>query len=190
MIIYAKHNKEEGSMLIESVVAISIFMVGFGSVLALNAQALHIVPQISKRLIASQLAQEGVEIVRNHITTNAIRGNPFNFGLSDGYYPVFSGIAEGPVVDTANFCGVGVGPSPSCLTKLFLPASGVGNYTTNFLVGDKETSFRRVVHISTGNHEVRVNSIVTWDGSIPSVDTCRASQGDCINIEDHLFDWQ
>ncbi|MEK7498934.1 MAG: hypothetical protein AAB611_03710 [Patescibacteria group bacterium] len=76
-------------MLIESIVAISIFMVGFGSVLALNTQALHIVPQISKRLIASELAQEGVEIVRNHITTNAIRGNAFNANISGGYYSLF-----------------------------------------------------------------------------------------------------
>ena len=89
LIMHREYKKERGSMLIESIVAISIFMVGFGSVLALNTQALHIVPQISKRLIASELAQEGVEIVRNHITTNAIRGNAFNANISGGYYSLF-----------------------------------------------------------------------------------------------------
>ncbi|MBI5153298.1 MAG: hypothetical protein HZA36_02460 [Parcubacteria group bacterium] len=172
---------EKGSMLIEAIVAISVFMIGFGSVLTLNAQALHIVPQISKRLIASELAQEGVEIVRNHITTNAIRGNPFNFGLSDGSYSVFSDISEGPMVGVS--CGA------TCPTALFLPSSGLGNYTTNS--SGKPTPFRRVVVTNTTKpHEVQVNSIVTWDDSIPSMTGCAASRGNCINVEDHLFDWQ
>ncbi|MBI5421496.1 MAG: hypothetical protein HZA35_04285 [Parcubacteria group bacterium] len=174
--------KEKGSMLIEAIVAISIFMVAFGSVLALNAQALHIVPQISKRLIASELAQEGVEIVRNHITTNAIRSKAFNDGINvDGYYPAFSDVSsEGPTVGVP--CALG-----SCQTALFLPSGGQGNYTTNPL--GKPTPFRRVVLIATGTHEVKVNSIVAWDNSI-DLSTCMTSRDDCINIEDHLFDWQ
>ena len=187
LIMHREYKKVRGSMLIESIVAISIFMVGFGSVLALNTQALHIVPQISKRLIASELAQEGVEIVRNHITTNAIRGNAFNANISGGYYSVFSGVAEGPVIDINNPCNSD--PGVSCLTQLYLPSNGSGSYTTQS-AGGKVTPFRRAVYINTGNHEVIVNSIVTWDGSVPSLGVCRASQGDCINVEDHLFDWQ
>ncbi len=174
--------KERGSLLIEAIVAISIFMVGFGSVLVLNAQALHIVPQISRRLIAAELAQEGVEIVRNHITTNAIRGGVFNANLQDGYYSAYSAL-EGPVLTGGQYCGV----SP-CSTQLYI-SDATKNYSP--IVGGTQTSFKRTVYVQTvANNEVRINSIVTWDGSEPSLGNCATNQGECINVEDHIFDWQ
>ena len=183
---------EQGSMLIEAIVAISIFMVGFGSVLVLNAQALHIVPQISRQLIASELAQEGVEIIRNQITTNAIRGDVFNTNLSDGYHPVFSALSGGPTIDSVTCDPSSDLTSDVCVTQLYLPSlSLLGNYSVRHPLGtEQKTSFQRIVSITTGNHELKVNSIVTWDGSSPSLVSCPKTQNNCINVEDHLFDWQ
>ncbi|MDE1970105.1 MAG: hypothetical protein KGI50_00805 [Patescibacteria group bacterium] len=181
------HHYERGSLFLETVIALSIFMVGFGSVLALNARSLHSVSEVSNRLVAAELAQEGVEIVRNAVLTNVLNASStnstFNTNLPDGYYDVYSD-ASGPHMSAG--C-----PAHDCVpSQLFLSSSGY-----SYDGAGKPTVFRRIVHITTPTtpsvNELQVNSLVTWDGTDPfSPGACAVSQGNCLNVEDHLYNWQ
>lgn len=87
-----KHKKERGFTLLEVITAIFILTVGAGASFSLIQQTLLASSLIEFKLIASYLAQEGIEVVRNIRDTNWLqeqrntepaKSSPWNDGLCD-----------------------------------------------------------------------------------------------------------
>lgn len=66
--------KNESFTLLEAIFAISILTLTISGSFALISRLLSFSPQIQSKLIASYLAQEGIEIVRNIRDTNWVQG--------------------------------------------------------------------------------------------------------------------
>ena len=69
---------KKGFTLLEVITAIFILTVGVGGALSLMNQTLSTASIIEQRLIASYLAQEGIEIVRNIRDTNWLQSRDPN----------------------------------------------------------------------------------------------------------------
>ncbi len=77
-------NLKKGFSLIEALVAISILMVGILGAFILVVRTLASTPVVQARLVAANLAQEGVELVRVLRDTNFVNATDFREGLSNG----------------------------------------------------------------------------------------------------------
>lgn len=120
---------------------------------------------MADRFVASYLAAEGIEIVKNIVDNNLIAGRPWNEGLDDGDYEV-------------NYDDSSLQTNQNRSLK-FDPVSGLYSYS-----GANSTNFQRMVKIenSTGGEEITVNSKVQW--------LTRGSGRFVINLEDHFFNWR
>jgi Tfp pilus assembly protein PilV len=71
-----RKQKKQGFSLIESLLAIGVLIVGILSAFILVVRSLSNIPLIQSRLIAANLAQEGIELVRQKRDTNNLNGLP------------------------------------------------------------------------------------------------------------------
>lgn len=154
-----------GYLLIESIIAITILIIGFLSMLSLLSNSVSLSRVVSDQFVANYLAMEGIEIVENIISGNIIQGNPWNQGLeTPGDYQV-------------NYNSVELNSYNNSFI-LFDNDSKLYNYDKG-----KETPFKRKITISYPNiYEIKVNSIVSWSG--------RKGINSEINLENHFFDWK
>jgi len=83
-----KHKNKKAFSLIEALVAISILMIGILSAFILVIRTLANIPHVQSRLIAANLAQEGIELVRQIRDTNFINSATFRSGLESGEYQI------------------------------------------------------------------------------------------------------
>jgi hypothetical protein len=166
-------------MLIEAIVSIVILLTGFVATTSLAAQALRVSSLVSNRFIASKLAEEGLEVVRNMVVTNSMLApvdrRPFN---------VFP-LSTGPTVTDGVFRVAGSSTqfepcaTPNCADDvLLLDSQGTYSYASP----GSTTIFRRRIELKTiSPNEIRVNSIVLW----------RELGGDAqVNAEVHFFNWR
>ncbi|MDP3901890.1 MAG: type II secretion system protein [bacterium] len=171
--IYIKlDNSQKGELLIESMIAISIIVIGLLGIFTLLSESQSLNRVLSDRYIATYLASEGIEIVKNKIDTNYINNNDWSLGLSAGLYLV-------------NYNG-----SISLLSANPPPLRyDDGRDVYSYASGD-DTRFTRYIrisypfdrHLDGSNDEMRVNSIVNW--------TTRGGGDFEINLEDHFFNWR
>lgn len=155
--------QERGQLLIEAGVAISILVIGLLGILSLLSRSLSLNNVVSSRYIASNLAVEGIEVVKNLIDANVIQFNPWNENINTGSYEVaFDSLSLNSNQDRF---------------LLFDPTGNNYNYQTG-----QPTAFKRIIQITNiGSDEIRVNSAVNW----------RIRGGSySINLEDHFFDWR
>ena|SRR3989344_2224187 len=114
-------------------------------------------------LIAANLAQEGIEVVRNIRDRDSLMENSFGASLPDGSWRV--------QWNSASLLALGGDPP---LKKD--PVSKFFNYDTG-----TDTIFRRTINIFTVSpNEIRVISTVEWDVKSSSKST---------SAESHLFNW-
>jgi len=154
---------EEGQLLIESGVAISILVIGLLGIFGLLSRSLSLNNVVSSQYIASNLAAEGIEVVKNLIDANIIQRSPWNQGFSTGSYEL-------------SYDSLALDSNQSRFI-LFGSANNTYNYQTG-----QPTPYKRVIEITNiGSDEIKVNSIVTWQirGGSYSV-----------NLEDRFFNWR
>ncbi|MBI2633940.1 MAG: prepilin-type N-terminal cleavage/methylation domain-containing protein [Parcubacteria group bacterium] len=157
-----KYRKSEGFTLVEGLIASGLLVVGMAGVLALINSSLRLAAFAKDELIAANLAQEGVEIVRAIRDENWINDRAFNSGIGVGdfivHYPEtrLLGYQDMPLRFDSN-------------TGFFQYQSG-----TN-------TVFKRTITImGVSDNEFRVTSHVRWESrGIPF----------SVDVEDHLFNW-
>lgn len=167
-----RNNK--GQLLIESIIAISLIVIGLLGIFSLLSQSLGLRRVVSERYIATYLAAEGIEVVKNMIDTNYVATNgagPWNTGLNTpGDYEVqYNSDSLLPDQDR-NFN--------------YDPTNGIYSYEP----GGNPTAFKRKITISypgcpapnCENH-MQVNSLVTW--------VTRGGGVFDVNLEDHFYDW-
>ncbi len=156
-------NSNRGQLLIESGVAISILVVGLLGIFGLLSHSLSLNNVVSSQYIASNLASEGIEVVKNLIDGNIVQFKPWNEGINTGSYEVaFDSLILNPNQDR------------------FLLFDATGNIY-NYQIG-QETPYKRTIQITNiGPDEIKVNSVVNWQirGGSYSV-----------NLEDHFFNWR
>jgi len=149
-----------GFTLLEVLVALSVLIMGLLASVSLLTKTSSLNTVISDRLIASHLAQEGVELVRNLIDNNILAGRIWNSGLSIGDYQIdYNDNSLQNFTDT--------------------PLKFDGSlYSYDF---GQPTKFKRKIRIFyNGNDEMVVQSIVTWQS--------HRIKGDItLTVEDHFY---
>lgn len=154
----------KGFTLVEALVALVVLTVALGPALVLTSNVSSTAAAVKNNLIAANLAQEGVEVVRGIRDTNWFLGNAFDNGLADGIYRVEWG---------SNFV-IGLGSDP-----FIKETNGLYNYSGS----GTDTIFKRTITISKINaSELRVISEVIW--------TERGARDRNIKAESHLFNWK
>lgn len=149
----------------EALVALTVILVGMLGVFALISQSLGLTRVVADRYVASNLAAEGVEIVKNIIDTNYLRNQPWNTGLAPGDYEV-------------DYQDSSLGPN---LNRNLNFDSNTGLYSYR---AGQPSRFQREIKISwsSDGQQVQVNSIVRW--------ITRGGGNFDVNVEDHFFNWR
>lgn len=167
-------SKKMGFSLIESLVAISILIIGILSAFVLVIRTLATTPVIQSRLIAANLAQEGVELIRQIRDTNFINSQNWRTGLAEGEYQI---------------------DSTSKTLENFDKSRPLMFDDTNLIYGYKTGRtypyfFLRKIKITNmaNTNEMQLNVIVSWCVK-KTEDQCLANPTYQIDVEDHLFNY-
>ncbi len=162
--------EEEGSMMIEAVVGLTLVTVGLLGIFNLVTNSIRTNRAAGYRFIASNLAAEGIEVTKNIIDTNVAQGRPWNEYLASNNYQ-FSYDSFADSTTGLNDFVLGIhGPEYIKLGDRY-----------QYKSGDK-TIFKREVSVnSVRSDAIRVNSIVSWEenGEVRE-----------INVEDHFYNWR
>ena len=156
------HAKTSGQLLIESLIGVSIVVVGLLGIVGLVSRSLSLNRVVSDQFTASYLSLEGVEIARNLLDSNIIKGEAWNQGFANtGSYEVDY---NSPALEISRD------------RYLNFDANGFLSYSPG-----KATSFKRTIVVSGSGDEVIVNSIVKWES--------RGGEYE-INNEHHFYNWR
>ncbi len=157
-----KNNK--GFTLLETIVATGVIVAGIVPLLTLMNNSLVLSFSSQDRLVAANLAAEGIEVIRNIRDNNRLQSLSWNNGLSDGNYNVsYNSLSVIPYVD---------------IPLKINSSSGIYDYS----IGSDQTIFKRIISITNlSAYEMRVISTVNWQ---------RRSRSYSITVEDHLFNWK
>lgn len=165
---------KKGYLLIESMVAITVIVVGLLGIFALLSRSLSLNRVISDRYVASYLAAEGVEIVKNLIDNNVLAEDAWNKNLNEGNYQ-FDYMATILPADCGSFCN-----------KVFYWDSAQKIYSliptgqkTNFV---RKVSIKPIADRSGLVQSIQVNSVVDW--------VTRGGASFSVNLEDHFYNYR
>lgn len=78
-----KDRKQRGFTLLESIVAIAVFTVGVSTAVFVITQAINVGSRTRDRIIATHLAAEGIEVVRNIRDRNWLAARSWTDGILD-----------------------------------------------------------------------------------------------------------
>ena len=167
-------SKGAGFSIIESLVAILIFSIALVPLFYVATSSLNVATNIKNNLIATNLVQEGLEVIRSIRDASWYQGDPaFNTDLPNGTWRV----------EWNSTALISLGSNP----PIKIDSDGIYNYSTG-----TDTFFRRTVVIAEVNPgiELRIVSEVSWpDRNGVTMSGCPAGTR-CINAESHLYNWQ
>ncbi len=168
--IFNFQNKPEaGFTLVETLVSLVILTVALIPVLNLSTGASKISTIVRDDMIASGLAQEGIEVVHAMRDTNWFNGRVFDFGIGNGNI----GETTSYRIQWNSTALIGYGSNPPL--KL---SNGVYTYDAG-----EDTKFSRVITISKiGAGQLKIVSRVSW---LSQTNTTKS-----IVAESHLFNWK
>jgi prepilin-type N-terminal cleavage/methylation domain-containing protein len=153
----------KGFTLIEALVALVVLSIGLGPALVLSSSLSTTASVVKNNLVATNLAQEGIEVVRALRDTNWFNSTTFDNGLADGIYRI----------EWNSDSLISLGTNPPLKED-----NGLYNYTTG-----TDTVFKRTITLTKVNTaELKIVSDVTW--------TERGNRTRDVNIESHLFNWR
>ncbi len=160
-----RFRNDSGYILIESIIAITIVVVGLLGIFSLLSRSLSLNRVVSDRFVAAYIAAEGIEIVKNMIDNNILAGKPWNAGLATGTYE-------------ADDSDMALRADGHTLLR-FDSGTGAYGYSEPVL-----TAIRRAITIdvSPDGQEIAVGSRASW--------TTRGGGKFDIYLEEHLFNWR
>jgi len=153
---------QAGFTLLEVIIAMFIILVGLVGILTLANLSLKSASLSKMRLIASGLAQEGIEVVRN-MRKSQLEWDDWYNGVSNGDYRVQYNSAS--LLSFAE--------TPLKLDK----ASGLYQYDS----GDRTPFYRKVTLSKISNNEVKVVVEVKWQ---------LKGGWHYLTLEDRLWNWK
>jgi prepilin-type N-terminal cleavage/methylation domain-containing protein len=141
-----KNSKNKrGFTLLEVLIAVSVLVIGAVAAFSTIASTIRSTTFAKDKLIASFLAQEGIEIVKNIRNTNWIQGNAWNQGLSPGSWQADY---NDPALSNYNGAFLNLGPN---------------GYSYD--PGGTSTKFQRKITITQiSSNELKVKVEVFWQG--------------------------
>lgn len=151
-------------MMVESMLALTIVIVGLLGIFTLTSRSVSLNQVITSQYVGSNLAAEGIEIVKNIIDKNALQGRPWNEGIISGEYEV-------------DYLSRSLAPFSN---RTLLLDSGTGLY--QYSVGNPTTYLRKINLDAVSADEIVVYSRVSW--------TSRDGSEFDVNLEDHFFNWR
>lgn len=152
---------KNGYVLVEVVVALAIITTAFLSLIALLNNSIGLARVVSDNYIATYLAAEGIEIVKNIIDTNILTpGQAWNSGLANGTYEV-------------EYNSAGLNQNQNRFLQ-FNPLTNIYSYS-----GGNLTSFKRRITIQNFNDAIKVISVIEW--------TSRGGVLSKIQLEDFFY---
>lgn len=156
-IVAAGDSPNRGFTLIETIVALAILLIAVVAPVSLIGDALHKMYYARDEVLAVNLAQEGIEMVRQIRDSNVLSGAGWLTNLGGGAPSTY-------MVDAYNFingahtmiyCGGSCGPQPVYFD------SNIGLYRQNSV--STPTQFSRIVTVvGVSATEAQVTSAVTW----------------------------
>ncbi|MDO8504368.1 MAG: hypothetical protein Q7S36_00745, partial [Candidatus Liptonbacteria bacterium] len=164
----SRYTTRSGQLLIEMIVALGVLTLGFLGITSLLSRALALNRVSSDSYTATYLAAEGIEVVKNILDGNRMRGASWNGGYSGDYAP------DAQTTDLAVTTG-NVGNNLTLVCDL-----NNQNCEYGYDVNGEPTPFNRVVTVTLiGSVEARINSVVTWNS--------RGGVIFSVNLEDHFY---
>ena len=159
-----KPNNRAGQLLIESLISVSILIVGFLGIFSLLSRSISLNRVAADSYTGTYLATEGIEVVRNIVDANAIQKKAWNAGFANGDYELeYSSVSLVPNQDRFLF---------------FDPGNNTYSYG-----GTSPTNFKRLIKILfVSSNEIEVNAIVSW--------TTRGGGSYQVNLESHFLNWR
>ncbi len=158
--------KDSGFTLVESMIAVGLIVTGVVGVLTLVSRSIGFNGLAFNRLVAANLAQEGIEVVRNIRDTNWISGLTWDNGLADGDYQLdYSSTPPLPAYNPGQ-------------TLLFDEENGYFNYS----IGENTVYQRKITISHISSDQIQVQVIIDWTG--------RGGGSFETIVEDRLFNWQ
>lgn len=177
--------KNSGQVLIESLIAISLGMIGLLGILSLVSRSLYLQNDLQMQFSANYLAAEGIEMVRslidetyekdldgNYLQTNPLGpwGEAINIFADGIRYEISSDGAPSEVSGT----------SPGSLTNLSIKDGVYGYFVAG--TGVLETPFKREIEIVESNEvNISVISRVYW--------TSRGEEKNLF-LQDVFYNWR
>lgn len=172
MIISNKHNG--GFTLLETLVAIAILLIAVVGPISLIGNSLQQIYYARDQMAAINLAQEGLDVVRQMRDSNKLAGGSWTTGFTtDGDY----------VVDPYLLISGGV-PLIICNSCSQLVVFDTTNEVYRQSFAGNATPFSRVVNVSStglNSEERKVTSTVTWK---------TGNQTGTLVVSGYLFNWQ
>ena len=164
MLINSYKKNQRGQGLLELIIAIGVITVGLLAVWTLFLSNFSGEKEAGTRIVAVNLAREGIEVVKNILDKNIIQQRPWNEGVGPGDYEV----------DYASVALSGY----SGRTLNFDPVTGFYTYAAG-----TATSYLRKISIEQiSPDQLHVRSILDWvtrDGATFQIIT-----------EDYFFNWR
>lgn len=162
-----------GQTIVEAIVAVSFLTVGYMGILALLNQSLAAASLVSEQNIATYLAAEGIEIVKNLSDANTLQGNAYSDNFQVGSYEVhYTDVLNGQNPGTR----IGNQNVLSSNPLLFDETLGY-----NYAVGNPTKFFRtiRIMPPAPPSDSMHVISLVTWQA--------KGGSQSSVTLEDFLF---
>jgi hypothetical protein len=168
----------KGQAIVESIIALSVLTVGFLSLIALMSNAIGLSKVNSEYYVATYLAAEGIEVVKNIIDTNVMTsGISWNQYLNDGLYEVEYN-TQGNELSNKKITNLNQSKPLSLHSD--------GNSKIYDYSPGEPTPFRRVIEIrsiTTNSNDpinhIKVKSTVFW--------TSRGGAQFQVDLEDHFY---
>lgn len=162
----------EGQLLIEAIVAVSLMVVGLFGVFGVLSQSLGLNRVATDQYIAVSLASEGIEIAKNVVDGNAVKGGgtPWNNCISAANQEY--------AVDYTSEC---LDDTRSNKLLEFDSQSGLYGYD---LESGRQTRFERAVRVENfpAEDKIRITSTVNWRG--------RGGVDYSIELQDNFYNWR
>lgn len=193
ILFHKTQNKyKKGLTLIEVIISLGVISIVLGAVFSLSRHILVASGDVKQDLVAANLAQEGIDLVRNLRDSNwfncDLSGNcnikdDSNCSVSNSWR---TGLCSGNNYGVENGGSSLVAGGGSQLLRL----QSDGTYS--YGAGGQATPFRREIILSSvaGSNsakEMRVNAVVRWCHTARQ--NCSALEEKSINAEDILYNW-
>ena len=167
MRLFIRGKNNRGATLVEALIAVYILSMGILPSLAAVILANSFSSLIKNNLVAANVAQEGVEVVKAIRDENWFNNRSFDNGLADGDYRV--------EWNSTSLMAISTNP------VLKVSTLGIYNYSTG-----TDTNFRRKITVAkidpTGcNCELRILVEVTW---------LERNKTRTVRVESHLYNWK
>ncbi len=179
-------NLKRGFTIIETLVALSIFTVSILGLLTVTAQGVSDTNFSKNKFIASYLAQEGIEMVRNMRDTSILSGNTWTNSFHQGSpynlnecYP--TGVSAGCDINSKTLIAFQCPISPGICSNLGYDLVS-GFYSSGpFDQSSKDSGFNRLITLKDVNdHEVQVTTTVYWT---------QGASTKSVTLTENIFDW-